>query len=166
MNRKHAIALGVMGMALGGLVYSTRTTEDGLRKKVVKAALAERKNPNSTKYWNDVLIDPSSKPKEWCGAFALWAIHQAKLGLDVNWVIGTGFLRHLRLVKSGELPKPGDVAHFTKNQHQAIVQEVNGNSVTLINGNAENGGISVGTKPLSAVTAFYSLSPLLKKALG
>jgi hypothetical protein len=165
MNRKHAIALGVMGIALGGLVYSTRTTEDGLRKKVVNAALAERKAPNPTKYWNDVLVDPSSKPKEWCGGFALWAIHQAKLGLDVSWKIGTGFLGHLRLLKGGELPKPGDIAYFAKNQHQAIVKEVNGNTVTLINGNAEGGSISVSSKPLSAVTAFYSLSPLLAKVL-
>jgi hypothetical protein len=166
MKRSTIIALGSMAAALGGgFALLTRKTEGSLRQAVVDAALGEKNAPNPVKYWNDVLVDPSSKPKEWCGALLLWAIHKAGLGRDIHWVPGLGFLEGV--LPRTSAPKPGDVAYFTKNQHQALVKSVNSNgTITVINGNDVGGSITVKDTPRSNVAAFYSIQPLVQKAIG
>jgi hypothetical protein len=166
MNRSTKIGLVLGGSALAFGLYLSRTTETSLRKKVVKVALAERASPNPNKYWNDVLLDPSVKPKEWCGALVLYALHQAKLGLNVHWTIGVGFFNSLHKLAPGELPKIGDVAYFNKNQHEALVVAVHDGMVTLINGNDVGGKIGVADKAITAVDAFYSIKPLIERVLG
>jgi len=104
----------------------------------------------------------------WCGVFALWALKKAGL-TDAVWVIGRGFLRDLKLPTT-ESPKVGDVAYFRANQHHAIVvgeRDVFGERhVELINGNGTGGVVTASISPVSAVTAFYSIEPLVKKATG
>jgi hypothetical protein len=165
MNRNRLL----IGIGLGALamtILATRKTEDSIRQQVINAALAEQAAPDPVKYWNDVLVNPSSKPTSWCGALALYAIHRAGLGLDIHWVIGKGFLYNLHQLPPGEDPKPGDVAYFDKYQHQALVKSVNDDgTVTVINGNAEGGAITVTSPARSKIAAFYSLQPLLAKVL-
>jgi hypothetical protein len=132
------------------------------RQRVVFAALAEVGNGDPAKYWADVLPGVDPRGLDWCGAFALWALHQAGLALDRRWVLGRGFI----LVGPNPLPqttnpKPGDIAYFTKNQHEAIVEFVSPGAVQLINGNGQGGRVSVSTVPRSSVTAFFSIAPLL-----
>jgi hypothetical protein len=140
---------------------------DRLRAKVVKAALAEPADtPRITTYWKDVLStsDFTTPPKDWCGAFALWALHKAGLALDVLWKVGTGFIYPQNLPTT-VIPKPGDIAYFTHNQHQAIVKSVNNDgTVTLINGNGTGGRITISNPKVSDVTAFYSIQPFIDKA--
>jgi hypothetical protein len=138
-----------------------------LRKKIIKAALGEPFNaPRVDTYWNDVLEDSSSKPANWCGAFVLWAMHQAGIARNVKWKVGVGFLSPEGLHTTLK-PQVGDVAYFNKNQHEAIVQEVHDDgTVTLINGNGTNGHITISTTKQSNVTAFYSIQPLVDKALA
>ena len=165
MNRNRLL----IGIGLGALavtILATRKTEDSIRRQVVNAALTERESPDTIKYWNDVLTDPRSKPKDWCGALALYAIHQAGIGLDVHWVIGKGFLYNLHHLQADEEVKPGDVAYFDTYQHQAIVKSVNDDgTVTVINGNAAGGTISVTSPARTKVTAFFSIKPLIDKVL-
>jgi hypothetical protein len=166
MKRSTIIALSSMAVALGGsIALFTRKTESSLRQAVINAALAEKSNPNPDKYWNDVLVNPASKPKEWCGALLLYAIHKAGLGLNIKWVPGLGFLEGV--LPRTTTPKPGDIAYFTKNQHQALVKCVNPNgTITVINGNDFGGSITVKDTPRSNVAAFYSIQQLVEKALG
>lgn len=166
MKRSTIIALSSMAVALGGsIALLTRKTESSLRQAVINAALAEKGFPNPDKYWNDVLVDPTSKPKEWCGALILYALHKVGLGLSIKWVPGLGFLDGV-LPRTNN-PKPGDIAYFTKNQHQALVKSVNPNgTITVINGNDTGGSITVKDIPRSNVAAFYSIQQLVEKALG
>ena len=166
MKRSTVIALSSMAAALGGgFVLLTRKSEASLRQAVVDAALGEKASPNPTKYWNDVLVNPASKPSEWCGALALWAIHQAGLGQNIHFVPNLGFLSGVLPTTTN--PKPGDIAYFTKNQHQALVKSVNLNgTITVINGNDVGGSITVKDTPRSNVAAFYSIQSLIQKALG
>lgn len=132
------------------------------RQAVVFAALGEVGNGDPTKYWADVLPGVDAKGLEWCGAFALWALHQAGLALDRRWVLGRGFI----LVGPHPLPqttnpKPGDIAYFSKNQHEAIVEFVSPGAVQLVNGNGQGGRVTVSTVPRASVTAFFSIEPLL-----
>lgn len=137
------------------------------RESVVFAALSQVGNGDPKPYWDDVLPGVNVGKADWCGAFALWALHQAGLALDRKWVIGRGFL----LVGSHPLPQttnpqPGDIAYFNKNQHHAIVEFVSTGAVQLINGNGAGGKVSVSTVPKSSVTAFFSIKPLLDQAAG
>lgn len=156
------IGIGSALVAIGGY-FMLRTTESSLRNAVVDAAFKEVGNSSSTKYWKDVLPSTNQYPTSWCGAFALWALHQAGLAKSINWIIGIGFLYKLPQTKS---PKVGDIAYFTVNQHQAIIASLNDDMVTLINGNGEAGKVSVSTIGKSRVTAFYSIQPLIDQVLN
>jgi surface antigen len=62
-------------------------------------------------------------------------------------------------------PKIGDIAYFTTNQHHAVVVGVNGDSIQIVNGNGLGGKVTVSTTTRAAVTAFYSIVPLLMGVL-
>ncbi len=74
--------------------------------------------------------------------------------------MGDGFIGPLRLPITSN-PQPGDIAYFTNNQHEAIVEKVNGNTVKLINGNGQGGKVSLSSVDRSKVAAFYSIEALL-----
>jgi|ERR1039457_6711623 hypothetical protein len=73
----------------------------------------------------------------WCGVFALWCLRTAGL-TDWHWVSGVGFLLNHGAdgLNHITLPEPGDVAYFDKPYaHHALVQECDGTTVKLIQGN-------------------------------
>lgn len=119
-----------------------------------------------SRYWADVLHQAATAPhpKEWCGAFALWCLHQAGIGLELRWVFGPphfGFLYNLPTTKA---PKPGDIAYLDKPwQHHAIVVETVGDVVHTIDGNQGAANpVSTHEAPLTHWTAFYSIESLLE----
>lgn len=116
-------------------------------------------------YWADVLPVGTALrdyPPEWCGGFCLFALHRAELGLDVFWRGGFA-AKHLRVRPVGELPEPGDVAYFTRNQHHAIVESVDATARTFdsIDGN-QPAILRHAGRSLDVVHAFYSISPLIE----
>ena len=120
-------------------------------------------------YWADVLHQNVSAPHppQWCGALALWCLHQAGLGLLLRWLFGPphfGFLWNLEATKS---PKPGDIAYLDKPfEHHAIVVEVVGDTVHTIDGNqGPHAPIMTHEAPLSHWTAFFSIEALIAEAL-
>ena len=142
----------------------TESTIDPRRKKVVDAATSRIGESNDTEYWQDTLpgLPESDYPKDWCGGFALWAIHQAGLGKNLNWKIGSGFL--IPNLSFTAHPQPGDIAYFDHNQHHAVVTGVHGTSVDTVSGNGLGGKVSASTIPMASATAYFSLDPLLRKA--
>lgn len=153
-----AIAIAVLlGQGIG------RLDDSGRRQKVIEAAIGEMPAPNVKKYWKDVL-GPNHMgpyPPYWCGAFALWALHAAGIGLALRWIIGIGFLSNLRVLRANETPKVADIAYFSDLQHHALIERVDGSNLHLINGNAEGGSIKRNIKHRSKVTAVYSIESLL-----
>jgi hypothetical protein len=119
-------------------------------------------------YWADVLHQSlaASHPPQWCGAFALWNLHKAGLGLELRWMFGPphfGFLWNLRELAPHQIPEPGDIAYLDKPyQHHAVVVCVEGDTVHTVDGN--QGALQPIQKhehPLGRWTAFFSIAPLL-----
>lgn len=135
------------------------------RDRVARAARSQLGRTDATPYWQDVLpyVSPGNYPPDWCGAFALWAIHQAGLGREVDWVIGRGISAALPTTQN---PLPGDIAYFTNNQHHAVVVGVDGDRVSLVNGNGAGGAVSPSTIDQGQAAAYYSIAPLLEDAAG
>lgn len=170
-------AAGLAALILASIASSLLgTDENKLRAKVVKAAESQLDNTDASPYWRDVMNPTGPWPKDWCGAFALWALHQAGLARGVKWIQSLGFLlvppNALPIVK---VPKPGDIAYFNKSQHHAVVKRLNADgTVDLINGNGfnpaiQNGAISevaASRTHMSNVTHFFSIDPYIKKALA
>lgn len=157
------LLIGSLLAAIGGYLMF-RTTESSLRESVVEHASAEIGNSIPTKYWKNVLPTANQYPPSWCGAFALWALHQAGLAKDINWIIGIGFLFKLPQTTA---PKIGDIAYFSVNQHHAVVSAVNTDgTVSLINGNGQDAKVSLSKIHRNKVTAFYSIQPLIAKVLN
>ncbi len=120
---------------------------------------------NVRKYWADVLrpedqhgLEP---PPQWCGAFCLWNLHEAGLGLDLHWEIGKGFLWQLHMTKT---PQPGDIAYFAHWQHHALVRCMVGDDLfDSIDGNqGPVSPIKLHERSLKEATAFYSIATLLQ----
>lgn len=172
------IAIGGIGAALLASIASSLLSNDEnkLRAKVVEAAEGQLDNTDASIYWRDVMGGTGGWPRDWCGAFALWALHRAGLALGTKWKQSLGFL----LVPPNALPvvaipKPGDIAYFTRSQHHAVVKRVNADgTVDLINGNGfnpdiQNGAISevaASRTHMSNVKAFYSIKPYIDKKLA
>lgn len=158
------VVLALLVTAAAGFVgcFGRRKTSD-LRQRVLDAALAEPSiAPRVDSYWQDALAGASPPyPPDWCGAFVLWALHQAGLAKDVTWTISKGFASQL---PTTENPEPGDVAYFAANQHHALVLSVSPSQVTLLNGNGSQGHITRSTVPRNEVAVFYSIEPLLRDA--
>jgi len=152
------------------------------RELVVRSALAEFERVDAMDaagvaaflnlrvplYWADVLHQSAlaPHPPQWCGAFALWNLHQAGLGLDIRWLFGPphyGFLWNLNQLAPHQKPEPGDVAYLDKPfQHHAIVLCVEGGIVHTCDGNqGPHKPIQKYERPLSHWTAFFSIARLL-----
>jgi hypothetical protein len=170
-------AVGLAALILASIASSLLgTDENKLRAKVVKAAEGQLDNTDASIYWKDVMGGIGGWPKDWCGAFALWALHQAGLALNVKWVQSLGFLLVApHALKPVQVPKPGDIAYFNRSQHHAVVRRVNADgTVDLINGNGfnpaiQNGAISevaASRTHMSNVTAFYSIQPFIDQRLA
>ena len=120
---------------------------------VVYFAKTQVGKSNALPYWQSAGA-PSLLGKAWCGAFALWALHKARVATNVMWQTRSGYLSHFPTTNT---PKPGDIAYFNQYQHEAVVSSVTSTTVGLINGNGTGGKVTVSTVPRSSVTAFYNV---------
>lgn len=178
---KTSVKVGVSALiatAVAAVTLIMRDTEDSLRAKVVGAAVSQLDNTDPDPYWNSVLTPNEKRPKDWCGAFALWCLHQAGLALGTKWKIGYpyGFLLvPPNALPTVRVPKPGDIAYFDRSQHHAIVEKVHSDgTVSLINGNGYNPQIANGTTSevarsrvsLTDARAYFSITPYIERKLS
>lgn len=135
-----------------------------MRTTLVDTIRAEMASPDAEKYWADVWVSGGPHPKAWCGALILWALRQVGL-TDAHWTAGLALPGQLDLPTT-KTPQVGDIAYFTKNQHQATVSEVLGDGVfAILNGNAAGGAITETETSTGKVAAFYSIQPLIDRLL-
>jgi hypothetical protein len=130
----------------------------------VRAALSQIGNGNPKRYWDDVLPGVDVGEADWCGAGALWCLHQAGLALDRQWKLGSGFLLTPPALPTTRQPEPGDIAYFDHNQHQAIVVDVLPGLVALVNFNGIGGLVSLSKIKPDQTTAYFSIGPLIASA--
>lgn len=161
-QKQVGLLAGGAACALGSLVLLWPAPP---RARVVQRATDMLGVTDARAFWRDVLppgTPESAYPKDWCGAFALWCLHQAGLGLDLSWEVGMGFLEHLPTTQH---PQAGDIAYFDNNEHHAVVTDPDvgiPGSVGLINGNGNAGAVSASTS--SGAAAYYSIQPLIDQA--
>lgn len=140
-------------------------TEEAFRKRVVDAARSQVGKRELAAYFADAAPQYSAvDPPEWCGIFALWCLHQAGLAKNKTWKTGLGFLETNPPLPKTMQPKPGDIAYFTKFQHQAVIVGVDGDQLEDVNGNGAGGVVSVSHPKVSDAFAIYSIAGLIADA--
>lgn len=131
----------------------------------VNAAGAPRVDP--AVYWavaaKQKLTPAEIKRLDWCGGFYVWALKVAGLAPPtLFWKFdGTGI--GSAKLKPTNNPMPADLAYFTKNQHHALIEAVDGETIHLINGNGGGKGITRSSVSRKQVAGFYSVEPLLQQ---
>lgn len=130
--------------------------EVDVRSHVAAIAREQLGRAELDRYFADAAPAFVGSHAEWCGIFALWVLHQAGLGVGIQWRIGLGFLYRLPVTTD---PKVGDIAYFTANQHHAIVVGVHADTVDVINGNGQGGVVSASSPLKSKAAAYYSIQP-------
>lgn len=174
MKRSEWWAFGGIAASIAALVYTIgrdmgwtmssapkTNTGDSYRDAVISAAKTQVGKADLNTYFADAAPMYVGQKPSWCGIFALWALHQAGLAKGIMWKVGLGFLYRLKQTTD---PKPGDLAYFDKNQHHAIIADVRGDEVDLINGNGSGGMVSLSTAPKSKARAYYSIQSLIDEA--
>jgi hypothetical protein len=174
--RNLGLFIGAFTLAAIAIVPKRRESEDSpspatdeevnriMRTTLVDTIRAEMAAPDPEKYWADVWTSGGPHPKSWCGALILWALREVGLS-NANWKAGLALPGQLALPIT-KTPQVGDIAYFTKNQHQATVSEVLGNGVyAVLNGNAAGGAITETETSTGKVAAFYSIQPLIDRLL-
>ncbi len=155
-----------------------KNRDDMLRLMAVAAALGEFERVNKpgaakadpAKYWalasKQTLTPAEVKALDWCGGFYLWALKVVGLAPpSLFWKFdGTG-IGGAKLTPTRD-PKPADLAYFTKNQHHALIEAVDGDTIHLINGNGGGKGITRSSVSRKQVAGFFSVEPLLQQAPG
>jgi hypothetical protein len=154
-----AAAATTVGIALAVWIGDRKSAAgdaDSIRKCVVETAKAQLGKAELERYFAAVAPDFVGQRPEWCGIFALWVLNQCGLAPGVKWIVAKGFM--FRLPRTTD-PKPGDMAYFTKFNHQAVVVGVRGDEIDLINGNGAGGVVSASTKQRGDAAAYYSIQP-------
>jgi len=137
-----------------------------------------KKSPEVIAIWSDVLSPKlgaaaiaayAKSDADWCGAFTLHCLREAKL-LDEHWQIGSGYvLRVLGAKAAVKVPKPGDIGIIQRwpgaksdAWHHYLVAEWNGpNDWQSIDGNSPGCAVKKHDTVLPTTT-FYSIDALLK----
>lgn len=136
-------------------------TSDDYRAAIVAAARSQLGQSDARIYWEDTL-GTMVGPKHWCGGFALWALHAAGLGEDIDWKVGAGFCYRLPTTRE---PKPGDVAYFDRYQHHAIVVSADRETGELVTIDGNQPDVRERHRALNDAAAFYSVQGLIDARL-
>lgn len=162
--------LAAIGAAIGGVFLlkrdtagSSGCTEADFRQRVVDAAKSQVGKKNLNVYFADAAPQYVNQHPEWCGIFALWCLHQAGLGKDIQWETAKGFLKAAWQTSD---PKPGDIAYYEQYQHQAVVLDVHADTVDLANGNGSGGVVSLSSPARAKAKAYYSIQKLIDEAVA
>lgn len=167
LNALLVAAAAVAAVAVLTPVKSSTTTSGPqppllpAREAVARAALGQVGNGDPKRYWDDVLPGVDVGGLDWCGAGALWCLHQARLALGKHWKIGSGFLLTPPALPTTKQPEVGDIAYFDHNQHHAVVVGVAPGVVSLVNFNGASGLVSESSIEPAQATAFFSIAPLI-----
>lgn len=157
----------------GGTTVEGAVAEQDIKKKretegrIVDATTVNKGNPSAI---------PGTKMGErdampsWCGIFVFWALNKSGVPMP-KWKLGERMIKPEAARTPGEQPMPGDIAYRNAYSHFAIVDTVNGGTVTTVNGNTageDNLGGQVQTidHPMSDWTAFFNPLLIMEGSLG
>lgn len=151
--RSSTLLWGIGIAATVGVVFSL--VRETSRERIVRIAGVWVGSGEDRAFYRSACL-PDSYTGEWCGIFALFVLHTAKVALDVCWEVGKGFLYHLPLTDN---PQPGDIAYKDAPwQHHAIVESYDAatNTFVGIDGNGP-GGLVTRAERSAIGYVFYSI---------
>lgn len=124
------------------------------RRRVVEIAAGNIGAKTAADFWDVCGAEPFSSKLAWCGIFALHCLHAADVAPpEIKWEFGRGFLYHLPPTTT---PQPGDIGYIHHPfQHHLIVESVDGDTVTSIDGNTPI--VARKKRAKRDITTFYSI---------
>jgi hypothetical protein len=130
------------------------------RAAIVAAAKSQLGLSDPDVYWREVLpvTWKGPYPRHWCGAFALWCLRQAGVGLGIRWEVGKGFLYRLKRTTT---PEPGDIGYVDQPfQHHFVVTEADRHTIGSVDGNQGTPGVQARSRAVGK-HLYYSVASLL-----
>src|SRR5262245_15960944 len=94
--------------------------------------------------------------KHWCGVFACSVIREAGLTIP-TWTLLGGKIKHLQVVWGNNGMQPGDIAMITTGNHHFIVTDIQGTSMTTVEGNTMGQLIRTRTRKITEPYGYYRI---------
>jgi hypothetical protein len=149
------------GAQLGGSYLPQQPVMGGPRDRVIQIARSQvgrGAGEDWKTYLQGTVPYMPGKKVHWCGIFATWVLQQAGI-TSQKWEYGEGISS---ILKQTNNPKRGDILYIDQPyQHHGIVDRIEGDTVYSVDGNSKGGMVAENARPLSSITSFYSIGPLL-----
>jgi hypothetical protein len=113
--------------------------------------------------WHDDVIKYYTGYEEghlpsWCGIFATHCLLLGGAGVG-TWHVGVGISGVGGIVQTHD-PKPGDVGYFDAHQHHCVIESVDGDTITSIDGNSGMDSEIIGhTRHRGEFAGFFTAFP-------
>lgn len=126
--------------------------------QIAKSQIGRGAGDDWETYLQGTVPYPPGKKVHWCGIFVTWVLHQAGL-TSKKWEYGEGISS---ILKQTNNPKRGDVLYIDQPyQHHGIVDRIEGETVYSVDGNSKFGVVAENARPLSSISGFFSIAPLI-----
>jgi hypothetical protein len=131
------------------------------RARVVALASSQLGQSDWTKYYSAIEPNPPKDRLSWCGIFCAWTMQES--GLDASWKLGKGIQPPLPATQN---PQPGDIIYLGDKtlrddgkplHHYAIVESVDGDSITTIDGNSKGRKVARNVRKREDIQTFFSI---------
>jgi hypothetical protein len=156
----------------GGSSVEGAVAEQDIKKKRVQegAMVVDATSRTDRSGIMDTKTGSRDAMPSWCGIFAFWALNKSGVPMP-KWKLGERMIKPEAARLPCAQPLPGDIAYRNGYSHFAIVDKVNGSTVTTVNGNTageDNLGGQVQTidHPISNWTAFFNPLLIMQGNLG
>ena len=160
----------VIGGAGGTTVEGAVAEQDIKKKREATGAVVDKTSQTDRRSIPTSVMGTRDAMPSWCGIFVFWALNKSGVPMP-KWQLGERMIKPEAARLPGDGPLPGDIAYRNAFSHFAIVEKVNGNTVTTVNGNTageDNLGGQVQSKdhPIAEWTAFFNPLLIMQGNLG
>ncbi|HMK25328.1 MAG TPA: DUF4157 domain-containing protein [Chitinophagaceae bacterium] len=160
----------IISGAGGSSVKGAVAEEDIKKKRETSGAVVDKTSQTDRNSIPKSVMGTRDAMPSWCGIFVFWALNKSGVPMP-KWQLGERMIKPEAARLPGVTPLPGDIAYRNAFSHFAIVESVNGNTVTTVNGNTageDNLGGQVQTKdhPIAEWTAFFNPLLIMQGNLG
>lgn len=99
-------------------------------------------------------VNVSGVKKHWCGIFACSVIVEAGLTL-ANWTLLGGRIKNIPYVSGHNGMQPGDIALISSGNHHFIITDIDGDTMTTVEGNTIGQLIRTRTRKVTEPYGYY-----------
>jgi hypothetical protein len=102
-------------------------------------------------------VNVNGVKKHWCGIFACSVIREAGLTIP-TWTLLGGKIKHLQVVMGYKGLQPGDIAMIASGNHHFIVTDIDGDSMSTVEGNTIGQNIRARTRKITEPYGYYRVT--------